>query len=61
MIVDRAKFDALDDAVVLDWRKRGWLLAIYYHLQSGSNWGTVMRHVVACAPEKAAAEAPQES
>lgn len=57
MIVDRAKFDALDDAVFLDWRKRGWLAAIYYNLQSGSNWGTVMRHVVERGQEKAAAEA----
>jgi hypothetical protein len=44
-IVDREKFNALDDAVFLDWRKNGWLPAIYYHLQSGSNWPNVMRQL----------------
>lgn len=56
-IVDRAKLDALDDAVFLDWRKRGWLAAIYYHLQSGTNWPNLMQQTVARAQEKAAAEA----
>ena len=55
-IVDRAKFDALDDAVFLDWRRRGWLAPIYHHLQSGTNWPNLMQQTVARAQEKAAAE-----
>lgn len=60
-IVDRAKFDALDDAVILDWRKRGWLSAIYYHLQSGSNWPNLMQHAIARTQEKAAADVPSDA
>lgn len=33
-IVDAEKFAALDDAVVLDWRRKGWLALIYFHLAS---------------------------
>jgi hypothetical protein len=38
-IIDEEKFMALGDAVFLDWRKRGWLAPIYFHLQSLGNFG----------------------
>ena len=37
-IVDEAKFNALADEVVLDWRKRGFLAAIYAQLFSAGAW-----------------------
>ena len=32
------KFKELPDATVLDWYKRGFLYAVYFHLQSMNNW-----------------------
>ena len=37
-IVDEAKFNALPDEVILDWRRRGWLPLVYCHLLSMSRW-----------------------
>lgn len=37
-IVDAARLDALPDAVVLDWRKKGWLTLIDFHLASLGRW-----------------------
>lgn len=36
--VDEAKFNALDDATMLDWRRRGFLPILYAHLLSLGNW-----------------------
>jgi hypothetical protein len=33
-LVDRDRFDALDDATVLDWHRKGWLAAIQFHFAS---------------------------
>ncbi len=38
-VIDEGKLAALDDSVFLDWRKRGWLAPIYFHLQSLGNFG----------------------
>lgn len=38
-IVDEQKLAALPDETFLDWRKRGWLAPIYFHLQSLANLG----------------------
>lgn len=38
-IVDEEKLAAVADATFLDWRKRGWLAPIYFHLQSLGNFG----------------------
>jgi len=37
-VIDEAKFNALDDATVLDWRKRGWLALAYCQLLSTGGW-----------------------
>jgi hypothetical protein len=41
-VIDQAKFEALDDQRFLDWRKRGWLPAIYAHFQSLSRWSRII-------------------
>lgn len=33
-IVDRAKFDALSDELVLEWHRKGWLALIHFHFLS---------------------------
>ena len=41
-VVDAEKFNALDDAVFLDWRKRGWLPALYAHFLSAARWSRIV-------------------
>jgi hypothetical protein len=41
-VIDRAKFDALDDALFLDWRRRGWLALIYAHFLSTAQWAGIV-------------------
>jgi len=41
-VVDRAKLDALPDATILDWRRKGWLEAAYAHLWSLPRWEALM-------------------
>ena len=53
-IVDRQKLNELDDETFLDWRKRGWLPVIYYHLQSGSNWSNIIHQAAARGLEREA-------
>jgi hypothetical protein len=33
-VVDRAKFEALDDALVLEWHRKGWLALVHFHFVS---------------------------
>ena len=39
--IDPEKFDKLDDAVYLDWRKKGWVAAVHCHLLSLGHWQTL--------------------
>ncbi|HLI11928.1 MAG TPA: SapC family protein [Alphaproteobacteria bacterium] len=41
-VVSEAKFNALSDAVFLDWRRRGWLHLVYCHLMSMANWSRLV-------------------
>jgi hypothetical protein len=41
-VIDGDKFAALDDAVFLDWRKRGWLAAIFAHVNSAARWSRIV-------------------
>jgi hypothetical protein len=41
-VIDVPKFGALDDAVFIDWRKRGWLGPIYAHFHSAGRWGRIV-------------------
>ena len=36
--IDAKKFEALPDAVVLDWWRKGWMMLAYSHLMSLGNW-----------------------
>ncbi|MDX2143475.1 MAG: SapC family protein [Rhodospirillaceae bacterium] len=40
--VNEDKFKNLPDATVLEWRKKGFLHAIYFHLQSLNNWESLL-------------------
>ncbi len=42
-IIDEKKFNALDDKIILEWREKGWLPAVYAHLFSGSQWQRLSR------------------
>jgi hypothetical protein len=41
-VIDEARFNALPDAIVLDWRKRGWLSLVYAHLMSAQQWAILV-------------------
>lgn len=38
-VVNEQRFQALPDAVILDWSKRGWLGLVYAHFMSFASWG----------------------
>ena len=38
LVIDHKKFDALPDAVLLEWRKKGWLDFIYAQMLSMQRW-----------------------
>jgi hypothetical protein len=42
-IIDEKKFNELDDATFADWRKKGWIGAIYAHLFSGYHWNSITK------------------
>ena len=42
-IIDEKKFAELDDKIILDWRKKGYLPFIYAHLFSGAQWQKLTR------------------
>ena len=37
-IIDEKKLAELDDKVILEFRKKGWLPFLYAHLFSGAQW-----------------------
>jgi hypothetical protein len=39
--LDHEKFDKIDDALYLDWRKKGWVAAVHCHLLSLGHWQTL--------------------
>ena len=41
-VIDGTKLDTLDDGAFLDWRKRGWLGALYGTVQSSARWGHIV-------------------
>jgi hypothetical protein len=42
MAVNEEKFRQMPDATFLEWRTKGWLHAIYFHLQSMNNWEALL-------------------
>ncbi len=41
-VIDQAKFEALPDAKILEFRQRGWLAPVYAHLVSMGGWQTLL-------------------
>lgn len=41
-VIDEARFNALPDSVFLDWRRRGWISAVYAHILSQQHWKTLI-------------------
>jgi hypothetical protein len=46
-VIDEAKFNALADETILDWRRKGWLPLVYCHLISTSNWANLVDRAAA--------------
>lgn len=42
-IIDEEKFNKMDDAMFNEWRKKGWIGAIYAHLFSGFHWNSITK------------------
>ena len=40
-IIDEKKFNEMDDTTFNEWRKKGWIGAIYAHLFSGYHWNSI--------------------
>lgn len=41
-VIDRDRFATLDDAVVLDWHRKGWLALVHFHLASLDRFQNLM-------------------
>jgi hypothetical protein len=41
-VIDTERFSNLDDAVVLDWHRKGWLALVHYHLASLERFGALL-------------------
>ncbi|HEY4276184.1 MAG TPA: SapC family protein [Rhizomicrobium sp.] len=48
-IVDAQKFQALPDAVIVDWHKKGWLVLVHFHLASLERFRDLMDRMSAAA------------
>jgi hypothetical protein len=46
-VLDAAKFNMLDDAVFLDWRRRGWLAPLFAHFNAAGRWGRIVDQAAA--------------
>lgn len=56
-IVDRTKFEALADAIILDWHRKGWLALVHFHFLSLDRFADLLtRAEQNIAPAEAAAE-----
>lgn len=53
-VIDEAKFNALPDETILDWRRKGWLPLVYCHLISTSNWANLVDRVAGAGAAKGA-------
>ena len=42
LAINEDKFKALPDKTFLQWREKGWLHAVYFHLQSLNNWEVLL-------------------
>ena len=54
-LIDTDKFDRLSDETILEWRNKGWLALIYYHIASTTSW----RSLIDRAAHHTAAQQPR--
>ncbi|ATQ44562.1 SapC family protein [Caulobacter mirabilis] len=52
-VIDTERFAKLDDAVVLDWHRNGWLALAHFHLASLERFGALLTRQGAAQPEPA--------
>lgn len=43
-IVDRTKFEALSDELILDWHRKGWLALVHFHFLSLDRFADLLAH-----------------
>lgn len=56
-VVDRTRFEALGDALILEWHRKGWLALIHFHLASLDRFADIVgRETSADAPAALPAE-----
>ncbi len=49
-VINDQAFNDLDDETYLDWRRKGWIAAVYAHLFSIGNWRRVGNKILESAP-----------
>ncbi len=49
-IIDRAKFEALPDELVLDWHRKGWLALVHFHFLSLDRFADLLTRAEQDAP-----------
>ena len=59
-VVDRQKFEALPDDVILDWHRKGWLALIHFHLLSLDRFAGLLEREEAASLEVATEPAAPE-
>ena len=55
-VVDRQKFEALPDDVILDWHRKGWLALIHFHLLSLDRFAGLLEREEAANPDEVVAQ-----
>ena len=59
--ITEEKFKQLSDATVLDWFKKGYLYAAYFHLQSMNNWDLLLQRNALLAAQAQATQQAQQA
>jgi len=60
-VVDTERFANLDEAVVLDWHRRGWLALVHFHLASLERFGALLSLQAKTATTAESAAKPTKS
>ncbi|WP_436358069.1 SapC family protein [Brevundimonas sp. CEF1] len=60
-VIDTERFANLDEAVVLDWHRRGWLALVHFHLASLERFGALLTLQAQATPPAEPADKPAKS
>ena len=55
LVIDENKFNELSDKDFLEWRTKGWLPLVYFHMASMFNWPVLVDRTGKAAAEAAMA------